>query len=257
MVTPGLSGPDLANLVNEAALQAVRRRGDRIEAEDFAAAMDKVMLGDARETVLSPDEKRRIALHESGHTLVGWLCPGIDPPRRVSILPRGMSLGHTQQVPSADRHIHAQPEFEGRLRMLLGGYAAESLVLGNVSSGSEDDLRKASDLAFQMVAHFGMSRELGPVYYEHRAEHAFLGQRLGTESGVSDRTVHLIEVQARELLVAASEAAERLLSMHRDTLDHLVAALLERETLERDDLELILRNTERARVRERSDAAAE
>jgi cell division protease FtsH len=241
LATPGFSGADLANLANEAALQAVRRRADRIEQRDFSAAMDKILLGDPRDTVLTAAEKRRIALHESGHAVVAHFSPEVDPLRRVTILPRGMSLGHTQQANLSDRHIYSQPELHARLRTLLGGYAAEHLVMGNVSSGSEDDLRKATDLALSMVAHFGMSQQLGPVYYEHRVEHAFLGQRLATESGVSDRTVHILEQQARSLLATAREEAERLIAQHRDALERLVAALMEHETLEGERLEEVLR----------------
>jgi cell division protease FtsH len=238
--TPGFSGADLANLVNEAALQATRRRAERIERRDFAAALDKIVLGDPRESALVPQEKRRVAVHEAGHAVVAWASPAAEPLRRVSILPRGMALGATQQVPSEDRHLMTRVELDSRLAVLLAGYAAELLVLGEVSTGSEKDLQQATALASRMVAHFGMSEELGPVYYEHREEHAFLGHALATEGGTSDRTVHAIETEARAILARARAAAGAALSAYRAELDRLSAALLEAETLEKEEIERLL-----------------
>jgi len=238
--TPGFSGADLANLCNEAALTATRRGADAIVGEDFAAAMDKIVLGDPRETLLEPDEKRRVAIHESGHAVVAHFTPGAEPVRRVSILPRGFALGATQQIEAPDRHLVTQPEIEARLGVLMGGYAAESLLLGNVSSGSESDLRVATDLAFKMVAHYGMSARVGPVFHEQRLEHPFLGQRLATDGGVSDATTHAIEDEARVVLVRALEVAKRTIDAHRGSLDRVVAALLEHETMEKGALDPLL-----------------
>ncbi|MEO6573228.1 MAG: cell division protein FtsH, partial [Polyangiaceae bacterium] len=163
-----------------------------------------------------------------------------EPLLRVSILPRGMSLGATQQTMAADRHIETQPELEARLQVMMGGYAAESLLFGNISSGSENDLRVATEFAYRMVAHYGMSERVGPVYHEQRVEHPFLGQRLATEAALSDETAHEIEQEARRLLGAAVEGAKAVIAKHRAALEGLVAALLERETLERSELEGIL-----------------
>jgi cell division protease FtsH len=146
----------------------------------------------------------------------------------------------TQQTPTTDRHIMTQAELKSRLCVLMGGYAAERVVLGDVSSGAENDLKKASELAFKMVAHFGMSPRIGPVFHEHRTEHPFLGQTLATEGGTSDATVHLIEEETRELLSAAAREAERLAREHRAELDALVAVLLERETIEKAELSRLL-----------------
>ncbi|HTV25106.1 MAG TPA: ATP-dependent zinc metalloprotease FtsH, partial [Polyangiaceae bacterium] len=154
--TPGFSGADLANLVNEAALAATRRDAERIASRDFDAAYEKIVLGDPREGKLHPEEKRRVAVHESGHAIAAHFGPYAEPLRRVSILPRGMALGVTQQTPAEDRHIQTQPELESRLAVLLGGFAAERVVLGSVSSGSANDLEQATKIAFKMVAHFGM-----------------------------------------------------------------------------------------------------
>ncbi len=238
--TPGFSGADLANLVNEAALAATRNDGEVITQRDFDSAYEKIVLGDPREGKLHPDEKRRVAVHESGHAITAHFGLNSEPLRRVSILPRGMALGITQQTPGEDRHIQTQPELESRLTVLLGGYAAERIVLGNVSSGSANDLKQATEIAFKMVAHFGMSDKVGPVFHEHKVEHPFLGQRLATEGGTSDVTVRQIEDEVRTLIVNAQKDAERRVVEHRLELDSLVDALLEKETLEPEALKGLL-----------------
>jgi cell division protease FtsH len=238
--TPGFSGADLANLVNEAALSATRSGRDSITAEDFAAALDKIVLGDPREAKLDPREKTRVAIHESGHTVVAQFTPEADPPQRVSIIPRGMALGVTQQSPGEDRHVMAQAELEARLRVLMGGYAAERLVLRSVSTGAENDLKEATRLASRMVAQWGMSERLGPVYYDSDAEHPFLGQRVALDGGTSAATSAAIEDEARKILGRAFEGATRLLEERRGDLDRLSAALMARESLEREDLAAIL-----------------
>jgi len=238
--TPGFSGADLANLVNEAALSATRKARDSIAAEDFAEAFDKIVLGDPREAKLDPKEKRRVAVHEGGHAVVARFSPDAEPLHRVTIIPRGMALGATQQSPGADRHLMAQAELESRLRVLMGGYAAERLVLDSISTGAENDLKEATRLASHMVAHYGMSQRLGPVYYDHEEEHPFLGQRIGTAGGTSPATITAIEEEARRILGRALEEATRMLEGRRRELDRLVAALLEHESLERDELAAIL-----------------
>jgi cell division protease FtsH len=238
--TPGFSGADLANLCNEAALVAVRRGADAIAQRDFSFAMDKILLGDPRDALLDPTERRRVATHESGHAVVAHFTPDAEPLRRVSILPRGMSLGATQQWAAADRHILTEPELAAKLQVLMGGYAAETIIYGNVSSGSEQDLRQATDFAFRMVAHYGMSQRVGPMFHEQRVEHPFLGQRLATETGLSDETAHEIEQEARRILSEAVESAKHMLSERRASLERLVGALLEHETLERPELEQVL-----------------
>jgi cell division protease FtsH len=238
--TAGFAGADLENLANEAALSATRRRADAIAREDFSNAYDKIVLGDPREGKLRDAEKRRVAVHESGHALLAWATPEAEPLRRVSILPRGMALGATQQVPPEDRHLHTRRELDARLFVLLGGYAAEHAVLGDVSTGAEHDLREATRLAAKMVAHYGMSETLGPVYYDVHEEHPFLGQRIATDTATSDATVHAIEDEARKLLARALEQASRVVAARRTKLDALVAALLEHETLEQDALATVL-----------------
>jgi cell division protease FtsH len=239
-MTAGFSGAELANLTNEAALGATRRRADQLAREDFLAAFDKIVLGDPREGKLRPAERTRVAVHESGHAVLAWVVPEAEPLRRVSILPRGLALGATQQDAPEDRHLHTRAELTARLLVLLGGYAAEQVVLGDISTGAEHDLREATRLASKMVAHYGMSDELGPAYYAVDVEHAFLGARIASERTTSDATVHAIEVQARALLGRALAAATAAIGAHRDRLDRLSAALMARETLEAADLEAVL-----------------
>jgi len=168
--TPGFSGADLANLVNEAALSATRRGAEALENSDFLGAYDKIVLGDPRETKLDPFEKKRVAVHESGHTVVAHFASNAEPPERVTIIPRGMALGVTQSAPGGEQHLLTRPQAIDRLNVMLGGYAAERVLLGEVSSGAENDLKRATELAFKMVAHWGMSDAIGPVYHEHRTE---------------------------------------------------------------------------------------
>jgi cell division protease FtsH len=238
--TPGFSGADLASLVNEAALTGTRRDASAIELQDFRAALDKIVLGDPSEAKLGEAEKRRVAVHESGHAIVAHFTPEAELLDRVSVLPRGMALGVTQQTPAQDRHVLTQPEIAARLGVLMGGYAAERLVLGDGSSGAEDDLKKATELAFKMVAHYGMSERIGPTYIEHRTEHPFLGQVLGSEGSTSDATVRLVEQETAQLLSHAVEVATAMLHAHRAALDRLIARLLVHETMEREELIALL-----------------
>jgi len=238
--TPGFSGADLANLVNEAALAATRRGADAIEARDFAAAYDKIVLGELREAKLDPKEKHRVAVHESGHAVTAYFVPEAEPLQRVSIIPRGMALGATQQVPAADRHIMTVAELDARLTVLMGGYAAERTILGDISSGAENDLKEATRLATRMMANYGMSKKLGAVYYEHESEHPFLGQMIATESGTSDATVATIESEARAELAGALARAVEVIEKHRAAIDRLVQRLVEKEIVERADLVTIL-----------------
>ncbi|MCA9619513.1 MAG: AAA family ATPase, partial [Myxococcales bacterium] len=238
--TPGLSGADLANLVNEATLRAIRRGADEVHGSDFALAYDKILLGEPSDSHLAPAEKHRVAVHEAGHALVAHVLDGASPLRRVSILPRGRTLGATQQAPRSDTHLHTKSELLARLAVLLGGYAAEKLVLGEVSTGAENDLREASHLAQRMVGQLGMSEGLGPVFHEHRSEHPFLGARIATDSGVSDATVYAIERETQRLLSEAEGSARATLTNHRQRLDALLEALLERETLDEEGLATLL-----------------
>ena len=221
--TAGFSGADLANLANEAALARDAPRGaETLARDDFSAAYDKIVLGDPREGKLRAGREAAASRSTSPATRCSrGRRPEAEPLRRVSILPRGMALGATQQVPPEDRHLHTRAELDARLRVLLGGYAAERVVLGEISTGAENDLSEATRLASKMVAHYGMSDALGPVHYDVHEEHAFLGQRIATDSGTSDATVHAIEHEARTLLARALAAATAAITAHRARLDRL------------------------------------
>ena len=238
--TPGFSGADLANLVNEAALHATRRGVQTIEADDFREAYDKIVLGDPSESKLSQQDKHRVAVHEAGHAVVAQFSPHGEALHRVTIIPRGMALGTTQQEPAEERQLMTEPQLKARLRTLMAGYSAERLVFGTVSSGAENDLKQASKLAAKMVANFGMSESFGPVYFDHEAEHPFLGHRMATDSGTSDATIHAIERETRHILNAALEEATQLLSARRAEVDALTQALLKEETVEKDALRQLL-----------------
>jgi cell division protease FtsH len=238
--TAGFSGADLANLVNEAALAATRAGHDNIQPADFAAAFDKIVLGDPRETRLDAAEKRRVAVHEAGHAVVARFSERAEPPQRISIIPRGLSLGATHQRPGVDRHLMDEGELAARLRVLMGGYAAERLVLGNISTGAENDLKEATRLSSRMVGSFGMSQRLGPVSYEHDVEHPFLGQRIAMDGATSAATAAAIDEEARVFLVRALGEATRTLEERREALDRLSGALFEHESLERAHIEDLL-----------------
>jgi cell division protease FtsH len=238
--TPGFSGADLANVVNEAAMHAARRGGEEIRRADVDAALDKVMLGDRRELRLADSERRRVAVHEAGHAVVASHVGFGNAPRRVSIIPRGMSLGSTLQRPEDDRYLAAQPELEAKLAVFMGGHAAERMLLGDVSTGAEDDLRKATEIARRMVANYGMSDAIGPVFHDLHRDHPFLGRTVAGDAGVSDASTHLVESEARRILLAARERADQLLVRHRATLERLIERLLEDETLEDEGLDDML-----------------
>ena len=248
--TPGFSGADLANLVNEAAIRTARRGGTALTSADFESAMERIVLGDVREAILSEHERWRVAVHESGHALVAYLDPNSEPPRRVSILPRGSTLGATQQKHEADRYIVTRRELEAKLRVLMAGFAAERIVFDDVSTGAEDDLRKASRIAEQMVANFGMSRDVGPIHLDLHAEHPFLGRRVADQPQVSEQTTFAVEQESRSIVLVALELAENRLLAHRDVLDELSERLLERETLDEPALLSVLERAEPRVVRE-------
>ncbi|EHN12554.1 Cell division protein FtsH [Patulibacter medicamentivorans] len=231
--TPGMVGADLRTLVNEAALGAARAERAAVAPEDFADALERLMLGAARRIVLSYGDRRRTAYHESGHALLGVLQPGADPVRKVSIIPRGHALGVTFQSPSDDRYGYGEPYLRGRITGMLGGRASEQLVLGEITTGAESDLEQATALARQMVGRWGMSEKLGLLTALPNREGGVIGFA-GLPAGTSERTLELIDVEARRILDDCYRDAVRTLREHRDELDALAAALLVHETLDEE-----------------------
>ncbi len=236
----GMTGADLRNLTNEAALLATREGKSKIGRSDFERAADRVLIGAKREEVLSEEDKRRTAYHESGHTVVSWLVPEGDKPMKVTIVPRGRTGGVNLIVPDEDRHHHGQDYFKGRLAMLMGGRAAERLMYGQPYAGAEMDLKQATRLARFMVTHWGMSDRLGPMAFRMGEEHVFLGKEIQEARDFSEGTALIIDEEVQRILRDADEQAYKLLEKHRDKLDALVEALLLKEELLKEEIEQIM-----------------
>ncbi len=239
--TPGFSGADLENLVNEAALLAARSNKELITMEDFEQAKDKVLMGSERKSlILSEKERCNTAYHEAGHTLVAKLVPGTDPIHKVTIIPRGRALGLTQQLPLDERHTYPKEYLVATLTVLLGGRAAEELVFQHFTTGAGNDLERATELARKMVCNWGMSEELGPVTFGKREEHIFLGREFAQAKDFSEETARLIDSAIKNLVLGASSHAMELLRTHRAQLQALAQALLAKETLDAAEIDKIL-----------------
>jgi cell division protease FtsH len=230
--TPGFSGADLANLLNEAALQAAREHKDKIEHIDIDQARDKVLLGLKRESmVLTDEECELIAYHEAGHAIVAAALPHADPVHKVTIVPRGRALGVTQQMPERDKYIYPREYMLDRLAVMMGGRAAESMVLNTATSGAENDLKQATQLARKMVLDWGMSERLGHMALGGEREQVFLGEEIGHRREYSEETARQVDEEIRKILREAYERADDTLHTYRDQLDALAKALLEREDI--------------------------
>jgi cell division protease FtsH len=240
--TPGFSGADLENLVNEAALLAARSNKEKVGHNDFELAKDKVMMGSERRSmIISDEEKRNTAYHEAGHALVAKLIPGADPVHKVTIIPRGMALGLTQQVPADDRYTMSRERLENDLAIYFGGRAAEELVLGHTTTGAGNDLERATDLARKMVCEWGMSDKLGPMTFGNKEENIFLGRDFNTSQQFSERTAREIDEEVRGLIMRAYERAKSLLSSNIEALHRIAKALLDREVLDSAEIDEVLR----------------
>jgi cell division protease FtsH len=241
--TPGLAGAELANIVNEAALLAARRNKTAVDMNDLEDAKDKVMLGLERKSlVLSEEERRLTAYHEAGHALVNIKIPGLDPIHKVTIVPRGRALGITFWLPEEDRHGYTKEYILGRLATAYGGRVAEELVFGadKVTTGAAQDIQQATELARRMVTQFGMSDLVGPVAVGDREAEIFLGREVVQRREISDSTAEVVDREVRRILSEAFERARAILTANREDLDRLTNALLERETLDREDVELLM-----------------
>ncbi|NOZ40136.1 MAG: ATP-dependent zinc metalloprotease FtsH [Planctomycetes bacterium] len=239
--TVGLTGADIRNLVNEAALWATRQDKDKVEMDDFEYARDKVLMGAKREEVLSDEEKEITAYHEAGHAVLAWLVPGSDMVHKVTIVPRGMALGVTQLVPEEDRYNLGQRDMLAQLTMALGGRTAEKMQFDEYSAGAENDLKRATSLAQRMVTRWGMSERLGPVAYGHNEEQPFLGREMAHEHRTfSEHTAKVIDEEIAKILHAAADRAQRILTEHRDKLTTIAEALLEKEILDTDEIEALI-----------------
>lgn len=230
--TVGLTGADIRNLVNEAAIWAARHDKERVDMNDFEYARDRVIMGSKREEILTGKEKSMTAYHEAGHALLVWLVPCRDRVHKVTIIPRGRALGATQLLPEEDRVNISESELHNRLAFLLGGRAAEKLVFDELSAGAEDDLKQATQIARRMVAHWGMSERLGPVAFRAGEEHPFLGKEMAEPREFSEHTARLIDEEIIRILRGAAERAEQILVQNRDKLELLAKALEDEEVLD-------------------------
>jgi|TARA_B100000959_G_scaffold284080_1_gene354720 cell division protease FtsH len=236
--TPGFTGADLANLVNEAALWAARNNKKEVESQDFEYAKDKVMMGTERRTLLITDEeKKTTAYHEAGHALVAASIEEVDPVHKVSIIPRGRALGVTQLLPEEDRHSYNEKTLLGQIAMIMGGRAAEDLIFSRFTTGASDDLKKATDIARKMVCQWGMSTEMGPVSYTENPGQVFLGRDLQRHKGFSNESTKMIDKEVRRVLGESYQRAKQILTDNRDALENVTTKLLEQETI---DGELVL-----------------
>ena len=239
--TPGMSGAELANLVNEAALLAGRMGKTQVENDDFDRAKDKVLMGLERRTmIISDEEKRNTAYHEAGHTMVARLIPGTDPVHKVSIIPRGMALGVTLQLPTADRYSYDREHLLNNIAILLGGRAAEEIALHHMTTGAGNDLERASALARKMVCEWGMSETMGPLSYGKKEEQIFLGREIAQHRDYSEHTAIEIDKEVKRIVMDNYHRAKQLIQDRETVLHKLAKALLERETLDAADIDAIV-----------------
>lgn len=239
--TPGFSGADLANLVNEAALLAARKSKSTVDMPDFEAAKDKVLMGVERKSmIISETEKKNTAYHEAGHALVAKLTPGTDPIHKVSIIPRGRSLGLTQQLPLDDRYTYSKDYLIKTLNVLLGGRAAEEIALHHMTTGAGNDLERATDLARRMVTEWGMSEKLGPLTFGKKDEQIFLGREIAKHKDYSEKIAEEIDEEVRNLITGAYEESKKLLTENFDMLDSFAKHLLEKETMDGHEIDTLI-----------------
>ncbi len=245
--TPGFSGADLANLVNEAALIAARRDKAAVEMDDFEHAKDKVLMGVERRSMIIPEEEKRLtAYHEAGHALVAKMIPGTDPIHKVTIIPRGRALGLTQQLPIDERHTYSKDYLLNSISILLGGRVAEELVIGQLTTGSGNDIERATKLARKMVCEWGMSDKLGPLNYGKNEEHIFLGREIARHRDFSEQTAQGIDEELKELVDRCYTRAKDIISKHIGSLHALANKLLEKEVLDGLEIDIIIRETDGA-----------
>ena len=239
--TPGFSGADLANLLNEAAILAAKGNKDRIEMADILESIDKVMIGPARKSrMLSEKEKKITAYHEAGHAVVAHMSKYADPVHKVSIISRGQAGGYTIKLPTEDKYMHSYSEFLDDLAVLLGGYAAEKFIFGELTTGATSDLRKATDLAKQIVTQYGMSKSLGPRTFGEREEMIFLGREISEQKDYSEKTQEKIDKEVSDFVIDGYKRAMNILDKNKDKLEKVTAALLKQEVLEKEDFEKLM-----------------
>jgi cell division protease FtsH len=235
--TPGMSGADLANVVNEAALFAARKNKRLVDMEDFEQAKDKIFMGAERKSmVITPEDKRKTAYHESGHAVIGCVLPGCDPVHKVTVIPRGRALGTTWALPETDRYSLYRDQMLAQICMLFGGRVAEEIFIGNISTGASNDFERATNIAREMVTRYGMSEALGPMVYGENDGEVFLGRSITTHKNVSEATMQKVDTEIRRIIDEQYAHARKILTENRDKVEAMTAALLEWETLDAEQI---------------------
>jgi len=240
--TPGFAGADLENLVNEAALLAAREDKEKVNMQDFELAKDKVMMGSERKSmIISEEEKRITAYHEAGHALVAKMLPGTDPIHKVTIIPRGMALGLTQQLPIDEKHTYPKDYLLNNVVILFGGRVAEELVLNHMTTGAGNDIERATEIAHQMVCEWGMSEKLGPITFGKKEEQIFLGRDFTQQQDYSENTAVAIDAEVRRIILESYERAKKILTTNLELLHKVAQRLLEKESLDGSDIDALVR----------------
>ncbi|MDH5216789.1 MAG: ATP-dependent zinc metalloprotease FtsH, partial [Gammaproteobacteria bacterium] len=239
--TPGFSGADLKNMINEAAFMAARKNKDKVTMDDFDEARDKLLMGSARTMAIQPEERHRLAVHEAGHTALAFYLPTADPLYKVTIIPHGQALGGTQQLPEEERHTLPEDYLRERLALTLAGRVAERFFLGTVSSGADDDINKATTLARAMVSRWGMSDEVGPIDLRDSESHPFLGKEIAQPRHFSESSAYAVDKAVRDLLLQAEDTALQTIEKYKDKIEILIETLEKEETLYRKQIEEVLK----------------
>jgi cell division protease FtsH len=239
--TPGTSGADIENLINEAVLNAARDNKEKVNMSDFEFAKDKILMGTERKSmVISDEEKRNTSYHESGHTLVARLIPGTDPIHKVTIIPRGRALGLTQQLPIDEKHTYPREYLDNNIAILLGGRAAEEIILHDFTTGAGNDIERATNLARKMVCEWGMSDKMGPLSYGKKEEQIFLGREFATHKDYSEETAKNIDAEVVSIVTRNYEKAKKLLTDHIEILHKIAMELLEKEVLNTVEIDALI-----------------
>lgn len=248
--TPGFSGADLANLLNEAAILAARRNKTRIDMPEIFDSVEKVMLGpERRSRIISDEEKQITAYHEAGHALVSHLLPGADPVHKISIVSRGPAAGYTLKLPAKEKYFHKKSEFIDELAVLLAGFAAEKIIFGEVTTGATNDLRHATDLARRIITEYGMSDQLGPRTFGKKEELIFLGREISEHRDYSEKTAEIIDKEVSTLIQNALKTAYQTIKHHQTKLEEIVKALLVKESLEKDEFEALFKDGKKKSIK--------
>ena len=248
--TPGFTGADLANLLNEAALLTARKNKKKISIQDIENSIDRVLAGPEKKSrLMSDQEKLIIAYHETGHALVGWALPNADPIHKVTIIPRGRALGYTQALPEGEKYLTSKAELKDRLAMLMGGRVAEEIIFADPTTGASNDIEKATEIARKMVMEFGMSEKLGPMLYGKGSNEVFLGRDYGRQQDYSDEVASSIDDEVKSLLSDAHIIAGKILKKFKKQMEIMVKVLIEKETIDRDEVAKIFKSVNKVKIR--------